>query len=116
MYFSDKSLYSQSYGLSNSHIGMWELDHNGGWALKNQCFQTVVLKKTLESPLDRKETKPVNPKRNQLWLFIGRTDAEAKASVLWSPDEKSWLIGKDPDAGKGWKQEEKGAVEDEMVR
>ena len=79
---------------------MWELDHKEGWALKNCCFQIVVLVKTLESPLNSKEIKPVSPKGNQSWIFIGRTDAEAKASTLWSPDAKSWLIGKDPDAGK----------------
>ena len=79
-----------------------------GWALKNWCVQIVVLEKTLESPLDSKEIKPVNPKGNQPWIFIGRTDAEAEAPILWSLDEKSWLIGKDPDAGKEWRQEEKG--------
>ena len=92
---------------------MWDLDHKGGWALKNWYFQIVVLEKTLESPLDSKEIKPVNPKRNQPWIFIGRTDAEAL--ILWPPDEKSRLIGKDPDAGKGWRQEKKGATDDEMV-
>ena len=95
---------------------MWELDHKG--APKNPCFQTVVLKKTFESPLDFKETKTVNPKGNQLWLFIQHQYmyAEAEAPVLWSPDVKGWLIGKDPNAGKDWGQEEKGAAEDEMVR
>ena len=96
------------------HVWMWELDHKEGWVLKNWCFQIVVLEKTLESPLDSKEIKPVNPKRNQPWIFIGRTDAEAP--VLWPPDVKSWFIGKDPDAGKDWGQEEKGATEVEMVR
>ena len=93
---------------------MWELNHKEGWAPKNWCFQTVVLEKTLESPLDSKEIKPVNPKGNQLWIFIGRTDAEAP--ILWPPDAKSWLIEKDPDAGKDWGQEEKWVAEDEMVR
>ena len=86
---------------------MWELDHKEGWVLKNWCFLTVVLEKTLESPLDRKETKPVNTKGNQPWIFIGRTDAEAKAPIPWPPDAKSWLIGKDPDAGKDGRQEER---------
>ena len=95
---------------------MWELDHKEGLALKNWCFWTVVLKKTLESPLDRKEIKPVNPKGNQPWIFIGRTDAEAEAPIFWPPDAKIWLLGKDPDARKNWGQEEKGATEDEMVR
>ena len=94
---------------------MWELDHKEGWAPKNGCFWTVVLEKTLESPLDNKEIKPVNPKGNQSWIFIGRTDAEAEASTLWPPDVKNWLIGKDPDVGKDWRQEEKGTTEDEMV-
>ena len=93
---------------------MWELDHKESWAPENWCFWTVVLKKTLESPLDCKEIQPVNPKGSQPWMFIGRTDAEAEAPVLWPPDAKSWLIGKAPDAGKDWKQE-KGMTEDEMV-
>ena len=92
---------------------MWELDHKEGWKQKNWCFWTVVLEKTLESPLDCREIQPVNPKGNQPWVFIGRTDAEA--SILWPPDVKSWLIRKDPDAGKDWRQEEKGMTEDEMV-
>ena len=94
---------------------MWELDHKESWALKNWCFQIVVLEKTLESPLDCKEIKLVNPKGNQPWIFNGRTDAEAEASILWPPDVKSRLIGKDPEAGKDWGQEEKGVTEDEMV-
>ena len=109
------SLSSQSYGLSSSHVQMWELDHKEGWALKNWCFQTVVLEKTLESPLDCKETKPVNLNGNQPWIFTGRTDAEAEALIFWPPDEKSWLIWKVPDAGRDWGQEEKGTAEDEMV-
>jgi len=92
---------------------MWDLGHKEGWALKNWCFWTVLLEKTLESPLNRKEIKPVNPKGNQSWIFIGRTDAEAP--ILWPPDVKSWLIGQDPDAGKDWRQEEKRTTEDEMV-
>ena len=104
-----------SYGFSSSHIWMWELDHKEGWAPKNWCFPTVVLEKTLESPMDCKEIKPVNSKGNQPWIFIGRTDAEAEAPILWSPDAKSRLIGKDPDSGKDWGQEEKEATEDEMV-
>ena len=94
---------------------MWELDHKGGWAPKNWCFWTVVLEKTLESPLDCKEIKPVNPKGNQPWIFIGRTWCRIWILILWSADAKSWLNGKDPDAGKDWRQEEKGMTEDEMV-
>ena len=92
---------------------MWELDHIEGWTLKNWCFQTVVLEKTLEKSLDSKEIKPVNPKGNQPWIFIGRSDAEAP--IIWPPDVKSQLIGKDSDAGKGWRQKEKRATEDKMV-
>ena len=98
-------LYSQSYGLSSSHVWMWELDHKEGWALKNWCFWTVVLVKTLESPLDCMEIKPVNPKGNQPWIFIGRNDAEAETPVLGPPVVKKWLIGKDSYAGKDWRQE-----------
>ena len=94
---------------------MWELDHKESWAPKNWCFWTVVLEKTLESPLDSKEIKSVNPEGNQSWIFIGRTDAEAEVPKLWPPNEKSRLIRKDPDAGKNWGQEEKGMTEDEMV-
>ena len=92
-----------------------ELDCGESWAPKNWCFSSVVLEKTLESPLDCNETKPVNPKGNQSWIFIGRTDAEAETPILWPPDVKNWLIGKDPDAGKGWRQEEKGMTEDKIV-
>ena len=92
---------------------MWELDHKDGWVLKNWCFQTVLLEKTLKSPLDSKVIKPINPKGNQPWIFIGRTDAEAL--ILWPCDLKTWLIGKDPNAGKGWRREEKGMTEDEVV-
>ena len=109
-------LYSQSYGFSNSQVRMWEFNHKKGWGPKNWCFRTVALEKTWESLGDSlKEIKPVNPKGNQPWIFIGRTDAETKAPILWPPDAKSWLIWKDPDAGKDWGQEEKGAIEDEMV-
>ena len=94
---------------------MWELDHKEGWVPKNWCFWTVVLEKTLESPLDYKEIKPINPKGNQYWIFTVSTDAETGAPILWSPDVKSWLIRKDPDVGKDWRQEEKGSTEDEMV-
>ena len=94
---------------------MWELNYKEGWAPKNWCFSTVMLEKTLESPLDCKEIKPVNLKGNQPWMFIGRTDVEAETPVLWLPDTESWLIWKDPDAGKDWGQEEKGMTEDEIV-
>ena len=93
----------------------WELHHKESWALKNWCFWTVVLEKTLESPLDSKEIQPVNPKGNQSWIFTGRTDAEAETPIFWPPDEKNWLIGKDPNARKDWRQVEKGMTEDEMV-
>ena len=99
-HLANKSLYSQSYGFSSSHIWMWGLDHKEGWALKNWCFQTVVLEMTLESPLDGKEIKPVNPKGNQPWLVIRKTDAEAEAPILWPPHAKSRLTGKNPDAAK----------------
>jgi len=101
--------------FSNGHVWMWELDYKESWAPKNWCFWTVVLEKTLESPLDCKEIKPVNPKGNQSWILTWRTDAEAETSILWPPDAKNWLLGKDPDAGKNWRQEEKGTTEDEMV-
>ena len=114
-YFTNKGPSSQSYGFSSSHLGMWKLDHKEGWAPKNWCFSTVVLGKTLESPLDSKEIKPVNLKGNQSWRSVERTDAEAEAPILWPPDAKNWLTGKDPDAGKDWRQEEKGMTEDEMV-
>ena len=95
-------------------IWMWELDYKESWA-QNWCFWTVVLEKTLESPLDCKEIQPVHPNGDQFWVFIGRSDVEAETPILWPPDEKIWLIGKDPDAGKDWGQEEKGMTEDEMV-
>ena len=95
--------------------GLWELDYKGSWEPKNWCFWNVVLEKILESPLDYKEIQPVHPKGNQSWIFIGRTDAEAETPILWPPDEKNWLTGKDPDARKDWRQEEKGTTEDVMV-
>ena len=107
-YFADKGPCSQSYGFSSSHVWMWELDHKESWAPKNWCFWTVVLEKTLESPLDCKKIKPVNPKLNQSWIFTGRTEAEAETPILWPPDAKNCLLGKDPDAGKDWRQDEKG--------
>ena len=114
-YFADKGLSTQSYGFSNSLVLMWQLDHKESWVLKKWCFLTMVLEKTLESPLDCKEIKPVNPKRNQSWIFIGRADAEGEAPILWWPNAKNWLIGKDPDAGKHWKKEEKGMTADEIL-
>ena len=105
---------SQSYGFSSIHVWMWELDHKESWVLKNWCFWTVVLEKTLESPLDYKEIKTVNPKGNQSWIFIGRTDAEAETPIIWPPDAKNWFIWKDPDAEKDGGQE-KGTTQDEMV-
>ena len=94
---------------------MWEKDYKEGWELKTWCFWTVVLEKTVESALDSKEIQPVHPKGNQSWILIGRTDTEAEIPIIWPPDTKNWLIGKDPDAGKDWRQEEKGMTEDEMV-
>ena len=114
-YFADKDTFSQSYSFSCSHVWMWELDYKESWELKNWCFWTVVLEKILERPLDNKEIRPVHPKGNQSWIFIGRTGAKAETPVLWPPDAKRWLIGKDPDAGKDWRQEEKGPTEDEVV-
>ena len=108
----DKGWHSQNYGFSSSHVWIWELDNKEGGAPKNWCFWIVVLEKTLESPLDYKEIKPVSPKGDQPWIFIGRTDARAVTPILWPPDAK---IGKDPDARKGWRQEEKGTTEDKMV-
>ena len=105
----------QSYGFSSSHIWMWELDYKESWALKNWCFWTMVWKKTLESPFDFKEIHPVHPKGNESWIFIGRTDAEAETPILCLPDAKNWLIWKDLDAGKDWRQEEKGTTEDERL-
>ena len=114
-HFADIHAHSQSYGSCSSHVRMWELDYKERWVLKNWCFWTVVLEKTIESPLDCKEIPPVHPKRYQSWVFIGRTDVEAETPILWPPDAKSWFVWKDPDAGKDWRQEEKGMREDEMV-
>ena len=107
-YFVNKGQSSQGYGFSSSHVWMWELDYKKRWTQKNWCFWTVVLEKTLGSPLDCKEIQPVHPKGDQSWVFIARTDVEAETPILWLPDVKNWLIWKDPDAGKDWGQEEKG--------
>ena len=112
--FANKGPSSQGYGFSSGHVWMWELNYKESWVLKNWCFWTVVLGKTLESPVDCKEIQPVHPK-DQSWVFTGRTDVEAETLILWPPDAKSWLIWKDPDAGKDWGQEKKGTTEDEMV-
>ena len=114
-YFANRGLSNQGYGFSSGHVWMWELDCEESWVLKNWCFWTVVLEKTLESLLDCKEMQPVHPKRDQSWVFIGRTDAEAETPILWPLHAKSWLIWKDPDAGKDWGREERGTTEDEMV-
>ena len=112
-YFANKAPSTQGCGFSSGHVWMWELDYKESWVQKNLCFWTVVLEKTLESTLDCKEIQPVRPKGKQSWIFIGRTDPEAP--ILWPPDEKNWLIWKDPDAGKDWQQEEKGTTENGMV-
>ena len=109
-YFTNKGPSSQSYGFSSSHVWMWELDYKESWAPKHWCLWTVALEKTLESPLDCQEIQPVHPKGNQSWIFIGRTAAEAETPILWPPDVKNGLIGKDPDAGKDWRQ--RGEVDD----
>ena len=114
-YFANKSQSSQSYDFSSSHVWIWELDYKESRVLKNWCFWTVVLEKTLESPLDYKEIQPVHPKGDQSWVFFGRTDVEAKTPILCPPDVKNWFIGKDPDVGRDWGQEEKGTTEDEMA-
>ena len=114
-YFANKGPSSQSYGFSSSHVWIWKLDYKENWVPKNWCLWTVVLEKTLESPLDCKEIQPVHPKGNQSWIFIGRTDVEAETPIFWPPDQKNWLLGKDPDAGKDWRWEEKGMTEDEIV-
>ena len=115
-YFTNQGPSSWGYGFSSGRVWMWELDYEESWVLKNWCFWTVVLEKTLESPLDCKEIQPVHPKGDQSWVFIGRTDVEASAStpILWPPDAKSWLIWKEPGTGKDWGHE-KGTTEDEMV-
>ena len=125
-HFANKGPSSQSYGFSSSHIWMSELDYKESWMLKNWCFWTMVLtarrrllltlvEKTIESLLHCKEIQPVHPKGGKSWVIIGRTDAEAETPILWPPHAKNWLIGKDPDAGRDWGQEEKGATEDEMA-
>ena len=114
-YFANKGPSSQGYGFSISHVWMRELDYKESWALKNWCFWTVVLEKTLESPLDCNEIQLVHPKGNESWMFIVKTDVEAETPTVWPPDAKSWLIWKDPDAGKDGRQEEKGMTEDEIV-
>ena len=114
-YFVNKGPSSQGYCFSSGHVWMWDLDCKENWAPKNWWLWTVVLEKTLESPLDCKEIQPIHPKWDQSWVFIGRTDVEAETPILWPSDAKSWLIWKDPDAGKDWGQEEKGTTEDKMV-
>ena len=109
-YFANKVMF-----FSSSHVWMWELEHKEGWVPKNWYFWTVMLEKILESPLDCKEIQPVSPKGNESWIFIGRTDAKAETPILWPPDVKNWLIWKDPDSRKDWRQEEKGTTVDEMV-
>ena len=111
---ANKGLSSQGYGFSSSRVWLWESDYKESWVPKNWCFWTVMLEKTLESFLDTKEVQPVHPKGNKSWIFIGRTDVEAETPILWPLDAKSCLIGKDPDSGKNWGQEEKGATEDEI--
>ena len=114
-YFADQGPSSQSYGLSSGHVWMWELDNKESWMLKNWHFWTIVLEKTLESPLDCKEIQPAYCKGNEFWIFTRGTDAEVETSVLWPPDVKNWLIGKDSGAGEDWRQGEKGMREDEIV-
>ena len=114
-YFANNGSFSQTCSFSSSHVWMWELDYKESWAPKNWCFWTVMLEKTLQSPLNCKEIQPVHSKRNQSWIFFGRTNAEAGTTVLWPPSVKNWLIGKDPDAEKDWSGEEKSMTEDEMV-
>ena len=114
-YFASKGSSSQGYGFSCGHVWMWELDCRKSWAPKNWCFWTVVLEKTLESPLDCREIQPVHSEGDQPWDFFGRNDPKAETPVLWPPHAKSWLIGKTSDAGRDWGQEEKGMTEDEMA-
>ena len=114
-YFANRGPSSQGYGFSSSHVWMWELDCEESWAPKNWCFWTVVLEKTLESPLDCKKILPVHSEGDQPWDFFGGNDAKAETPVLWPPHVKSWIIGKDSDAGRDWEQEEKGTTEDEMA-
>ena len=114
-YFANKGLSSQGYGFSCGHVWMWELDCEESWVLKNWCFWTMVLEKTLDSPLDSKEIQLVHSEGDQPWDYLGRNDAKAETPILWPPHAKSWLIGKDSDAGRDWGQEEKGTTEDEMA-
>ena len=114
-YFSNRGPSSQGYDFSSSHAWIWKLDHKESWAPKDGCFWTVVLEKTLESPLDCKAIQGVNPKGNQSWIFIGKLDAEAEALILWPPYVKNWVTGKDSNAEKDWRQQKKGTTEDEMV-
>ena len=114
-YFANKGLSSQGYSFSSGHVWMWDLDCEESWAPKNWCFWTVVSENTLESPLDCRATQPVHSEGDQSWVFFGRTDAKAETLVLWPPHVKSWLTGKDSDAGRDWGQEEKGTTEDEMA-
>ena len=114
-YFANKGPSSQGCGISSGHVWVWKMDYKESWVLMNWYFWTVVLEKTLESPLDWRKIQPVNPKGNQSWIFTGITDAEAETPILWPPDAMSWLIWKDPDAGKDWRQEETGMTEDEMA-
>ena len=115
-FLTNKGLSSQSHGFSSSHVWMWDLDYKESCAVKYWCFWTLESEKSLVSPLGCKKIQPVQPKGDQPWVFIGRTDVEAESPLFWPPDAKSWLIWKDPDAGKDWGQEEKGMTEDEMVR
>ena len=114
-YYANNGPRSQSYSFSSSHAWMWELDHKESWAPENWCFWTVVLGKTLESPLNCKEIKLADPKGSQFWVFVGRTDVEAETPILWPPDAKNWLIWKDPNSGKDRSQDEKDMTEDEIV-
>ena len=114
-YFAIKFHLVKAMVFCSSHVWMWELGYQESWAPENWCFSTMVLEETLENPLDCKEIQPVHPKGNQSWIFTGRIDAEAETTILWPPDMKNWLIGKDSDSGKDWRQEEKGMTEDEMV-
>ena len=114
-YFANKGPSSRGYGFSSRHVWIWELYCKESWVPKNWCFWIVVLEKTLEIPLDCKEIQPVHPKGDQSWVYIGRTDVEAKTPIIWPHDAKSWLIWKDPDAGKDWRRGKKGMTEDEMV-
>ena len=114
--FASKHPHSQSYGFSNSHVQIWEWGHKEGWVPKSWCFPVVMLEKTIESPLDHKEIKPINPKGNQPWICIGKIAPDAKATILWLPYAKNWLIGKYPDAGRDWRQKDRGVAEGEMVR